>query len=91
MVLALIAAAITVWLGLVAQLGGVTGPVEANAAVPHQLAVVELQAGESLHQLALRVAPDAPADAVVAEIRDLNKLDAAAPLKAGRTLIAPVG
>lgn len=90
-VLALIAAAITVWLGLVAQLGGVTGPVEANAAVPHQLAVVELQAGESLHQLALRVAPDAPADAVVAEIRDLNKLDAAAPLKAGRTLIAPVG
>jgi hypothetical protein len=90
-VLALIAAAITVWLGLVAQLGGVAGASDAPAAVPHQLAVVELQAGESLHQLAQRVAPDAPADAVVDEIRELNKLDSAVVVNAGRTLIAPVG
>lgn len=87
-VLALVAAAITVWLGVVAQVGA-TAP--SPAAVPGQLAVVEVQMGESLEQLAQRVAPDAPVGAVVDEIRDLNKLDAAAAVDAGKTLIAPVG
>jgi hypothetical protein len=86
-VLALIAAAITVWLGLVANLG--TGA-DTPAPVPGRLAVVQVQMGESLQQLAQRVAPDAPVGAVVDQIRDLNELDSAA-VDAGQTLIAPVG
>jgi hypothetical protein len=85
-VLALVAAGITVWLGLVANLGGSAGT---PAPAPARLAVVQVQTGESLQQLAQRVAPDAPVGAVVDQIRDLNKLDSAA-VDAGQTLIAPV-
>ena len=85
--LALIAAAITVWLGLVAQLGGVAG---SQGAVPDRLAVIHVQTGETLEQVARRVAPDAPAHRVMERIRDLNELDSVA-LNAGQTLIAPVG
>lgn len=87
-VLALVAAGITVWLGLVAQFGGVVG--SGSTAVPDRLAVVQVQSGETLHQVAHRVAPDAPANQVVERIRELNKLDSVA-LDAGQTLIAPVG
>jgi LysM domain len=86
-VLALVAAAITVWLGLVAELGAST---DAAAPVPGRLAVVQVHTGESLQQLAQRVAPDAPTGAVVDQIRQLNELDSAA-VDAGQTLIAPVG
>ena len=88
--LALIAGAITIWLGLVAQLGGSATSSDSPAAIPSQLAVVRVQSGESLQQLAARVAPDAPAAAVVDQIRELNKLDSGT-VDAGRTLIAPVG
>ncbi|MGV0834712.1 LysM peptidoglycan-binding domain-containing protein [Mycolicibacterium thermoresistibile] len=86
--LALVAAGITVWLGLVAQLGGVVGA--ADAAVPTTVAVVQVQAGETLHQVAQRVAPQAPVADVVERIRELNQLESSA-LGAGQTLIAPVG
>ncbi len=86
-VLALIAGAITVWLGLVAQFGGVVG---SEAAIPGRLAVVQVQAGETLQQVAQRVAPDAPVGDVVERIRELNELESVA-LDAGQTLIAPVG
>ncbi|SEH84035.1 LysM domain-containing protein [Mycolicibacterium rutilum] len=86
--LALVAAGITVWLGLVAQFGGVVGA--DPAPTPDRLAVVQVQMGESLHQVAQRVAPDAPVSQVVEQIRELNHLDTAA-LDAGQTLIAPVG
>ncbi|HEX2283972.1 MAG TPA: LysM peptidoglycan-binding domain-containing protein [Mycobacterium sp.] len=86
-VLALVAAAITVWLGLVAQLGGVAGN---SAAVPDRLAVIQVQTGETLQHVAQRVAPDAPVSQVVERIRELNQLESAA-LDAGQTLIAPVG
>jgi hypothetical protein len=86
-VLALIAAGITVWLGLVAQLGGVTG---GDAPVPARLAVVQVQTGESLQQVAHRVAPDSPVGQVIERIRELNQLDSVA-LDAGQTLIAPIG
>ena len=86
-VLALVAAAITVWLGLVAQFGGVVGT---SAPVPDGLAVVQVQMGETLQQVAHRVAPDAPVGQVVERIRELNRLDSVA-LDAGQTLIAPVG
>ncbi|MDT5335920.1 MAG: hypothetical protein QOD90_1425 [Mycobacterium sp.] len=85
-VLALVAAAITVWLGLVAQLGA-PDPV---TPAPARLAVVQVQAGESLEQLAQRIAPDASVGSVVDQIRHLNELDSAA-VDAGQTLIAPVG
>jgi hypothetical protein len=85
-VLALIASAITVWLGLVAQFGGVTA---ADAPVPDRLAVIQVQTGETLQQVAHRVAPDAPVGQVVERIRELNHLDSVA-LDAGQTLIAPI-
>ena len=85
-VLALIASAITVWLGLVAQFGGVTG---VEAPVPGRLAVIQVQTGETLQQVAHRVAPDAPMGQVVERIRELNHLDSVA-LDAGQTLIAPI-
>jgi hypothetical protein len=85
--LALVAAGITVWLGLVAQFGGVVGE---SAAVPDRLAVVQVQMGETLQQVAHRVAPEAPVGQVVQRIRELNELDSAA-LNAGQTLIAPIG
>ncbi len=86
-VLALLAAVITVWLGLVAQIGGVVGT---STPVPDRLAVIQVQAGETLQHVAARVAPDAPVGQVVERIRALNALDSAA-LDAGQTLIAPVG
>jgi LysM domain len=85
--LALIAAAITVWLGLVAQLGGVAGSTDP---VPGRLAVIQVQTGETLQHVAARVAPDAPVGQVVDRIRELNQLESVA-LDAGQTLIAPVG
>jgi hypothetical protein len=85
--LAGLAAVITLWLGGLAHSAAVTG---APAAVPEQLAVVRVQAGESLQHLAARVAPDAPVGQVVERIRELNQLESAA-LDAGQTLIAPVG
>lgn len=87
-VLALIAAGITVWLGLVAQFGGVVG--NTSTEVPDRLAVIQVQGGESLYQVAARVAPEAPVSQVADRIRELNQLDSAA-LDAGQTLIAPIG
>jgi hypothetical protein len=86
--LAGLAALITLWLGLLAQAS--SDRRAAPVAVPDQLAVVQVQAGESLQHLAARVAPQVPVSQVVERIRDLNHLDSAA-VEAGRTLIAPVG
>jgi predicted Zn-dependent protease len=85
--LAGLAAMITLWLGLLANLSG-----ERVAAVEQsdRLAVVQVQAGETLQQLADRVAPNTPTGQVVARIRELNQLDSAA-VDAGQTLIAPIG
>jgi predicted Zn-dependent protease len=90
--LALLAAAITVWLGLVAQFSEtVRGTGDAGPAhIPDRLAVVRVEAGETVQQLAARVAPGAPVAQVVERIRELNGLDSVAPA-AGQTLIAPVG
>jgi hypothetical protein len=85
--LAGVAALITLWLGSLAQLSG--DRAAAPAAVPDRLAVVQVQAGETLQHLAARVAPDSPAAQVADRIRELNHLDSAA-LSVGQTLIAPV-
>jgi hypothetical protein len=89
---ALVAGIITLWLGLVANLGQAAngGSPGAAAAVPDRLAVVRVEPGESLQDVAHRVAPDAPARQVAERIRELNDLSSPA-LAAGQTLIAPVG
>jgi hypothetical protein len=82
------AALITLWLGSLAHLSG--GRVAEPAASPDQLAVVQVQAGETLQHLAGRVAPGAPVEQVVSRIRELNDLPSVA-VDAGQTLIAPLG
>ncbi len=90
--LALAAGMITLWLGLVANVGQVLNGDSAGSAVsvPDRLAVVRVEAGESLQDVAHRVAPDAPTRQVAERIRELNDLNSPA-LVAGQTLIAPVG
>lgn len=87
--LAVMAGLITVWLGLVGQFGSLSSIPEQAAAV-ETLAVVRVQPGETLTELAGRVSPQLSTDTAVARIRDLNLLQAA-PLQAGQTLIAPIG
>jgi predicted Zn-dependent protease len=86
--LAGLAALITLWLGSLANLSADSSAAPVSAA--DQLAVVQVQAGETLQQLAQRVAPGASAAQTADRIRDLNKLDSAA-IDAGQTLIAPLG
>ncbi|ORB87848.1 hypothetical protein B1987_25115 [Mycobacterium kansasii] len=90
--LAVLAGLITLWLGLMAHLGDLVNGSAADLSgrVPDRLAVVRVAAGESLQDIAARVAPDAPLRQVVDRIRELNDLDASMPA-AGQTLIAPVG
>jgi len=89
--LALLAGMVTLWLGVVAHFGQmVNGDSSGSAAhVPDRLAVVRVEAGESLQDVAARVAPDAPVRQVTERIRELNALDSPT-LVAGQTLIAPV-
>lgn len=89
--LALLAALITVWLGLVAHFGEMLrGSSEQTVGhMPDRLAVVRVEPGETLQHLAARVAPDAPTGQVAERIRELNDLDSAT-VTAGQTLIAPV-
>lgn len=86
--LAGLAALITLWLGVIAHFSGDRSVAPAH--MVDQLAVVQVQAGESLQQLAARVAPGRPVGQVVERIRDLNELDSAS-VDVGQTLIAPVG
>jgi predicted Zn-dependent protease len=62
----------------------------APSQAPDRVAVVRVQAGETLERLAERVAPDRPASQVMQRIRELNKLGAAS-VQAGQTLISPIG
>jgi hypothetical protein len=90
--LALVAGMITLWLGLLGNLGQLANGDSAGSAapVPDRLAVVRVEPGESLADVARRVAPDAPARRVAERIRELNDMNSPA-LVAGQTLIAPVG
>lgn len=86
--LAGLAALFTVWLGALAQAG--VDRTSAPVASLERLAVVQVQAGETLQQLAGRIAPGTSVESVAQRIRDLNELDSSA-VEAGQTLIAPVG
>jgi LysM domain len=89
--LALLAGMITLWLGVVAHFGQIANDGSgSHAQVPDRLGVVRVEAGESLQDVAARVAPDAPVRQVTERIRELNALNSPG-LVAGQTLIAPVG
>jgi LysM domain len=87
--LAFLAGVITLWLGLVANLGQIANGDSGGSAapVPDRLAVVRVEPGESLQGLARRVAP---ARQVADRIRELNDLNSPT-VAAGQTLIAPIG
>src|SRR5579875_1138364 len=72
--LAMLAALITVWLGIMAHFGGMVDGTRTSGQVPDRLAVVRVDAGESLQHLAARVAPGAPVAKVAQRIRELNDL-----------------
>ena len=80
--LALMAGLITLWLGVMAQLGEAYD--DASASTQDRLAVVQVQSGETLAHVAARVAPDRPVGQVVDRIRELNALRSGA-LDAGQT------
>ena len=89
--LALLAGMITLWLGVVAHFGQMANGDSGSAArIPDRLGVVRVEAGESLQDVAARVAPAAPVRQVTERIRELNALSSPT-LVAGQTLIAPVG
>lgn len=89
---AALSALVTLWLGWLAHLsGGVVAPVGTmQAGLPDQLAVVHVQPGETLQQLAGRMVPGVPVGQVVERIQTLNHLDSST-IAAGQTLIAPIG
>ncbi|MDO2970438.1 LysM peptidoglycan-binding domain-containing protein [Mycobacteroides abscessus] len=86
-VVAVGAAVATMWL---LMLGQVSAAGIGGAGVPDRLAVVQVAPGETLADVASRVAPEAPRSAMVSKIRELNELDSAT-VQAGQTLVSPVG
>ncbi|HEX5114029.1 MAG TPA: LysM peptidoglycan-binding domain-containing protein [Pseudonocardiaceae bacterium] len=84
------------WLVLVAVLGfllvlgiGWTMGGQPASTVPDRTVLVQVHQGESLWTVAQRMSPGAPADAVVAKIRQLNDLTADSVLFPGELLRVP--
>src|SRR5690606_2534315 len=74
---------------LVAVLGVIGSDYEKSVSgVPSQTEVVHVRSGESLSSLAERIAPELPAAAVIATVRDLNDLTATG-LRPGQALLVP--
>ncbi|WP_436495822.1 LysM peptidoglycan-binding domain-containing protein [Actinokineospora sp. HUAS TT18] len=71
------------FLGLGAFAGSMAG-----ADVPATTTVVRVEPGESLSELAARMAPDSDVAAVVVKIRELNNLDGSA-VRVGQPLTVP--
>lgn len=92
LLLAVVAAAITLWLGVMAHIGSKVNNDFADLSVvaPDKLTVVRVEPGESLADVAARLAPDAPVRQIVDRIRELNVLESST-LTSGQTLIVPVG
>ena len=88
--LAVLAALITAWLGVVAQFGGVVGTTGSSAPVPDSLVRGPGAGGGDARACRAPGCPGAPVAHVVDRIRELNQLESAS-LDAGQTLIAPVG
>lgn len=60
------------------------------APVPTPTGVVQVLPGESLSEVAVRVAPESPGAAVVERIRELNDLSTST-LRTGQSLVVPAG
>ncbi|WP_329049842.1 LysM peptidoglycan-binding domain-containing protein [Amycolatopsis sp. NBC_01488] len=74
---------------VVTGLGLFGGGVAVNAPVPERTATVSVGPGDTLSSLAERFAPESDASAVVARIKELNRLDGAV-LVPGLPLTVPV-
>jgi LysM repeat protein len=74
---------------VVAALGLLAGAVR-NARVPEVTGVVQVHDGESLWQVARRVAPSADPGVVVARIAELNGL-VSPSVRSGQELVTPIG
>ncbi|MFF1608275.1 LysM peptidoglycan-binding domain-containing protein [Amycolatopsis sp. NPDC058278] len=74
---------------VVTGLGLFGGGVAANSPVPERTATVSVEPGDTLASLAARFAPESDPGAVVARIKQLNRLDEAV-LVAGLPLTVPV-
>ncbi|MCL2536474.1 MAG: LysM peptidoglycan-binding domain-containing protein [Nocardiaceae bacterium] len=83
------AAAVVVTACAVLGLGALANLTGASGAVPTETAAVRVQTGETLSDVASRVAPGAPVGSVVDRIMELNEMSSAA-VRAGQTLLAPV-
>ncbi|GAB2650501.1 LysM peptidoglycan-binding domain-containing protein [Prescottella soli] len=84
-----VAAAVVVTIGAVLGLGSLANLTAGPGAVPTETAAVRVHGGETLSDVAARVAPDAPVGQVVDRIMELNEMSSAA-VRAGQTLLAPV-
>jgi LysM domain-containing protein len=69
---------------------GLLGDVVRSARVPAATGVVQVHAGESIWQVARRVAPSADPGAVAARIVELNGL-ASPSVQPGEVLLSPIG
>ncbi|WP_433612358.1 LysM peptidoglycan-binding domain-containing protein [Prescottella agglutinans] len=84
-----VVAAVVVTIGAVLGLGALANLTAVSGAVPAETATVRVHGGETLSDVAARVAPDAPVGPVVDRIMELNEMSSAA-VRAGQTLITPV-
>ncbi|MDH6281909.1 hypothetical protein M2280_003131 [Prescottella agglutinans] len=84
-----VAAAVVVTIAAVLGLGALANLTAGPGAVPAETAAVRVHGGETLSDVAARVAPDAPVGQVVDRIMELNEMSSAA-VRAGQTLLAPV-
>jgi hypothetical protein len=88
LVVALVVAAVVA--ALLLLVGGVRSGAIGDGAVPSRTTVEQVRPGETLWDLARRVAPSAPPDQVVARIRELNGMSASG-IYPGLPLIVPDG
>ncbi|RVW09691.1 LysM peptidoglycan-binding domain-containing protein [Prescottella agglutinans] len=84
-----VAAAAVVTIGAVMGLGALANLTAGSGAMPTETAAVRVHGGETLSDVAARVAPEAPVGQVVDRIMELNEMSSAA-VRTGQTLLAPV-
>ncbi|QCQ90791.1 LysM peptidoglycan-binding domain-containing protein [Rhodococcus sp. SGAir0479] len=87
--LSTVVATVVVTVGVVVGLEALANLSGAPGGVPAQTAVVQVRSGETLSDVAARVAPGAPVGAVVDRIRQLNEMSGSG-VRAGQTVLAPV-
>ena len=87
--IASVVATVVVTVGLVVGLDALATLTAAPDGVPTETAAVRVRSGETLSDVASRVAPGASVGRVVVRIMELNEMSSAG-VRAGQTLLAPV-